>query len=349
MAQKVRIGLIGAGNFSKMRMLPNFQRLADVELTMVANRSRASAEKVAAEFEIPAVADNWREVIESPTVDAVFIGTPPYVHHVMTLAAVEAGKHVLVQTRIATSAAEAREMHQKAEDARARGVRTMLVPPNPFSKGRKFVKHLIDSGYLGKLRHAMGFNMSASFADPTAPLSSGRNDPALYGPYNAGQLALTYDAMAFWVGHATSLVAHRGWFVPERPATPGGPMTKNVNPDEASVIADTTSGAIAFNVLNWSIHFPESRIELYGEEGTVIYRMRGDVIMAARAGDQALKELPIPPEHGSTWAVEAEFVRLIRGEIDEPSFTFGDGVKNMEYLEAAYHSAVEGRRVNLPS
>ncbi|HEY3115873.1 MAG TPA: Gfo/Idh/MocA family oxidoreductase [Chloroflexota bacterium] len=349
MAQKVRIGLIGAGNFSKLRMLPNFQRLGDVDLTMVANRGRASAEKVAAEFEIAAVADDWREVIESSDVDAVFIGTPPHVHHEMALAALAAGKHVLLQTRIAISAAEAREMHQKAQEARARGVHAMLVPPNPFSKGRKFVKHLIDSGYLGKLRHAMGFNMSASFADPKTPLSAGRNDPALYGPYNAGQLALTYDAMTFWVGHATSLVAHRGWFVLERPATPDGPTIKNANPDEASVIADTTSGAIALNVLNWSVHFPESRIELYGEEGTVTYRMRGDLIMAARAGDQSLQELPIPPEHDSTWAVEDEFVRLIRGEIPEPSFTFWDGVKNMEYVEAVYHSAVEGRRVDLPS
>src|SRR5438093_4063347 len=137
MPQKVRIGLIGAGNFSKLRMLPNFQRLGNVDLTLVANRSRASAEKVAAEFEIAAVADDWREVIESSDVDAVFIGTPPNVHREMTLAALEAGKHVLLQTRIAISAAEAREMHQKAEEAKARGVHAMLVPPNPFSKGRK--------------------------------------------------------------------------------------------------------------------------------------------------------------------------------------------------------------------
>ena len=59
--------------------------------------------------------------------------------------------------------------------------------------------------------------------------------------------------------------------------------------------------------------------------------------------------LPIPPEHDDPWRVEEEFIRLVRGEIETPSFTFQDGVKSMEYLEAAYYSAVEGRRIDLPT
>lgn len=348
MADKIRIGIVGAGAFTTRQMLPGFQKLPDAEVAVVANRTRASSERVAAEFEIPEVAADYRELIAHPNVDAVFIGAPPYVHHAVTLAALDAGKHVLLQTRMATTAAEAREMHAKAEQAKARGVRAMLVPGSPFGRGRKFVQHLIASGYLGNLRHAMGFNLSASFADPKTPLSAGRNDPTLYGPFNALQLGLTYDAMAKLTGHATSLFAHRGSFVPERPATPDGPLARNPYPDEASVIADTTSGAVALNVLNWSVHFSDSRIELYGEQGTVVYHQRGDVIRTARAGDEGLQQVPIPDEFDNPWQVEAEFLRLIRGEIEEPSLTFWDGVKNMEYLEAAYYSATEGRRVELP-
>lgn len=348
MAERVRIGLIGAGGFTKSRMLPGFQRAPGAELTMVANRSRASAERVAAEFEIPAATDDYREVIASPDVDAVFIGAPPYVHRDATLAALDAGKHVLLQTRMPTTSAEAREMHRKAEEVKARGVRSMLVPPNPFHRGSKFVKHLIDTGYVGTLRQVQGFNMTSSFADPTTPLSAGRNDLALYGPFNAGQLGLTYDAMTRWTGFATSLVSQRATFVAERPLTADGPLAKNPYPDEASTIADTQSGAVMFNLLNWSIHFAEGRIELYGDRGTIVYRQRGDVILGAQAGEEALKEMAIPAEHDDPWKVEEEFVRLVQGEIDEPSFTFWDGLKNMEYLEAAYYSAVEGRRVDLP-
>jgi predicted dehydrogenase len=317
-------------------------------VTAVANRSRESSERVAERFGIPEIASDYQALVSSPNVDAVFIGAPPYVHKEVTFAALEAGKHVLCQTRFATSVAEARDMQESAEEARGRGIQTMLVPPAPYHQGSKFVQHLIESGYLGQLRHVQGFNVNASFADPMTPLSAGRNDLALYGPFNAIQLGLSYDVMARWTGHARSVVAQRGLFVPERPLTPNGPMARNPYPDEVTVIADTTSGAIAMNVVNWSLYFADARIELYGSEGTVVCKQRGDIILAARGGDDALSQVPIPPEHDNPWDVEEEFVRLVRGEIDEASFTFADGVKNMEYLEASYYSAVEGRRVDLP-
>src|SRR5437867_3397429 len=106
MAQKVRIGLVGAGAFTTNRMLPGFQKLPDVEVTVVANRSRASAERVAAHFGIPRVAADYREVAASPDVDAIFIGAPPATHKEVTFAALDAGKHVLCQTRITTNAAD---------------------------------------------------------------------------------------------------------------------------------------------------------------------------------------------------------------------------------------------------
>jgi predicted dehydrogenase len=349
MADKVRIGIIGAGNYTVSRMLPGLQKVADCDVTVVANRRRETADKVAAQFGIPTVADDWRQVLASADVDAVLIGTPPNVHREITLAALEAGKHVLCQTRIATTAAEARAMLEASEKAKARGVRTMLVPPGPFYRGRAFIAHLVKSGFVGQLRHVQGFNMNANMADSTTPLSQGRNSLELYGPYNAGQIGLSYDVMVPWTGYARRLVAQRATFTPERPATPGGPMAKTPYPDEVTVIAETESGAIAMNLLNWAARFAESRIEVYGSEATVVYKQRGDEILAARTGDEALKPLPIPPEHESPWLVEEEFVRLVRGEIDEPSFTFDDGVKNMEYLEAAYQSAVEGRWIEVGS
>ena len=348
MPSNVRVGIIGAGAFTTGRMLPNLQKLPDVEITIIANRSRASAEKVAAQFGIPAVAADYRELVASPDVDAVLIGTPPYLHKDATFAALDAGKHVLCQTRISTSAAEARDMQEYADEAKARGIHTMLVPPAPFYRGSRFVDHLVTSGFLGQLRHVQGFNVNASFADPNVPLSAGRNDLELYGRFNAMQLGLSYDVMSRWTGHARSVVAQRATFVPERPVTPGGPLAANPYPDTVTVIAETAGGALATNVVNWSVHFGDSRVELYGSEGAVIYRQKGDAILAARAGEPELQPVPIPDEHDNPWRVEEEFVRLIRGEIDEPSFTFQDGVKNMEYLEAAYYSAVEGRRVDLP-
>ena len=342
MADKIRVGLIGAGNYTINRMLPGFQKAANCEVTTVVNRRRENAEKVAAQFGILNVADEWRQVLESSEVDAVLIGTPPSTHLEMTLAALEAGKHVLCQTRIATTADEAREMKAAADAAKQRGTVSMLVPPGPFYRARAYIEHLVHSGYLGRVTHVQAFNMNGSMADPTTPLSVGRNELELYGKYNAAQLGLTYDVMVPWTGHATRVLGHRATFVEERPLTPGGPMTRAPYPEEVTVISETESGAVVMNVLNWAARFGESRIELYGDKGTVVYKQRGDVLLAGQEGDDALKELSIPPEHDSPWLVEEEFVRLIIGEVDEPSFTFEDGVRNMEYLEAAYNSAIKG-------
>ncbi|HTE85964.1 MAG TPA: Gfo/Idh/MocA family oxidoreductase [Dehalococcoidia bacterium] len=348
MPARIRIGLIGAGAFTTNRMLPNLQKLPDVEVTTIANRRRSTAEKVADQFGIPEVADDFTQVIASPNVDAVLIGTPPYLHKEATLAALEAGKHVLCQTRISTSAAEAREMEGRARGARARGVRTMLVPPAPWYRGSRFVDHLMESGFLGRLRHVMAFNMNASFADPQTPLSAGRNDRDVYGPFNAAQLGLTYDVIARWAGYARSVVAQRATFTEERPLTPDGPIARVPFPDEVTVVAETERRAVAMVLMNYASHFSDSRIELYGSEGTVIYRQKGDAILAGRAGDAELKPLPIPDEYDNPWRIEAEFMQLVRGEIEEPSFSFRDGVRSMEYLEAAYYAATEGRRVALP-
>jgi predicted dehydrogenase len=346
MADKVRVGILGAGNYTVNRMLPGFMKAPNCEVTTVVNRRRENAEKVAAQFGIPNVANDWRQVIASDSVDAVLVGTAPSLHKEMVLAALEAGKHVLCQTRIATTPEEAIEMTEASDRAAARGVHTMLVPPGPFYRGRAYVEHLVSSGFFGRVTHVFGFNMNGSMADPTTALSAGRNELELYGPYNAAQLGLTYDVMTPWTGHATKLVAQRSTFTPERPATPGGAMAKAPYPEEVQVIAETESGAIQTNVLNWAARFGESRVEVYGDEATVVYKQRGDVFLAGKAGDDGLKEMPIPPEFGQ-WLVEEEFIRLCIGEVETPSFTFADGVKNMQYLKAAYVSATERRWVDV--
>ena len=348
MADKIRIGFIGAGGYSRSRHIPGFQKLPDVEVVAVANRSVASSQKICDEFGIPDALDDWRRLLERKDIDAVLVGTPPYVHREIVSAALDAGKHVICQTRIAPTGADARAMYEKAEAAKDRGVLTMLVPPGPFYRGRRFVEHLVKSGYVGKLRHVQAFNLSASFADPSTPLTVGRNDPDLYGPYHASSIGLAYDTMQPWTGHATRVLAQSATFTQERPATAGGPLVKAPYPEEITVIAETESGAIAMSVLNSAVRFAESRFEIYGEEGTLVYQSRGDTILAARAGDEKLQPLPIPPEHDNPWRVEEEFIQLLRGEVTEPSFTFWDGVKNAEYLEAVYFSGTEGHWVEMP-
>jgi predicted dehydrogenase len=154
--------------------------------------------------------------------------------------------------------------------------------------------------------------------------------------------------MTQWTGPATKVTAQRTTFNPRRPLDAGGPLVENPYPDAVAVLAETTSGAVTLNLLNYAANFGDTRMELYGSAGTLVYRSKGDSILGAQTGDAELKPLPIPAEHDRPWRAEQEFVRLVQGEIQESSFTFADGVRNMEYLEAAYYAATEGRAVTLP-
>ncbi len=107
---EIKVGLIGAGRNTQVRHIPGFQNVSGVEISAVANRSRESGRRVADQFNIPAVYDNWRELLEDESIDAVCIGTWPYMHRTITLAALESGKHVLCEARMAMSAQEARDM-----------------------------------------------------------------------------------------------------------------------------------------------------------------------------------------------------------------------------------------------
>ena len=81
MADKpIRVGFVGAGANTRKYHIPKLKAQPGVELTAVANRSKESGERVAKEFGIARVHDDWRQVVEAKDVDAVCIGTWPYTH-----------------------------------------------------------------------------------------------------------------------------------------------------------------------------------------------------------------------------------------------------------------------------
>src|SRR4051812_35750479 len=97
----LRVGLIGAGGNTKLRHIPRLRAVPGVEIAAVCNRRPESTAAVAAEFGIPRTYASWEEVVADPDLDAVVVGTWPYLHCPITLAALKAGKHVLTEARLA--------------------------------------------------------------------------------------------------------------------------------------------------------------------------------------------------------------------------------------------------------
>src|SRR5438128_5360948 len=157
--ERMGIGFIGAGGIAKQRHLPGLQKVPGVERVTVANRHRESAEQVAKDWGFRSVKDDWRQVLEDPSVDAVFIATPPYLHKEATLAALKAGKHVFRQARMAMNYADAKEMYDASTKTQ---LRTMLCPP-PHAMGADYaMKRLMKENFVGRPLevHVYGINNS---------------------------------------------------------------------------------------------------------------------------------------------------------------------------------------------
>ena len=337
---RVRVGLIGAGGNMKARHIPGFRRLSNVDLVAVANRSRASGEKVASEFGIARVYDTWQELLKAADVDAVCIGTWPYMHCEMTLAALEAGKHVLCEARMAMNAREARTMLEASR--RHPGLVTQIVPGPPTLEVDSTVVDLLKQGYFGSLK-ALELSVASGFADPAAPLHW-RQDASLSG-MNILTMGIWYECIQRWLGQPESVMAMAETAVTTRRGGNGQPVPVTI-PDQIDVLARFFGGVIAhlrFSSIAGLAPAPE--VWMYGTEATVRFDAGAKKLFGGRKGDAALTEIVIPKESRVGWRVEEEFISAIQGKEKVSRTSFEDGVRYMEFTEAVNQSLKEGRAV----
>jgi predicted dehydrogenase len=108
--QLIHIGIVGAGANTTSRHIPGLQAIHGVKLLSVCNRRPESSQRVADQFGIPKTFTSWHDLVTDSEIDAVVIGTWPYLHHPVTLAALDQEKHVLCEARLAMNARQAHEM-----------------------------------------------------------------------------------------------------------------------------------------------------------------------------------------------------------------------------------------------
>ena len=343
----LRVGLIGAGANTRARHIPGLRMLPQVEIVSVCNRRPQSTAAVAREFGIPRPRDTWEEVIRDAEIDAVVIGTWPYLHCPITLAALDAGKHVLTEARLALDAAEARLM---LAAARSHPQLVAQVVPSPFGlKGGEVMRDFIRSGYLGDLREVQVIGMNAALADPATPLSW-RQDGALSG-VNMLTLGIVHETLLRWVPPPVRVLAQAHAFIPERVDAGSGLRRPVGTPDSVQVLSVLENGARA--VYQFSGVTPmgqQMSIRLFGSAGMLHYDLLTDRIFGTqKAGNiDELREIPIPPEKARTWQVEADFVRSIREGAPVTLTDFATGAAYMEFTEAVARSARMGVAVELP-
>ena len=146
---KIRVGLIGAGNWGRYGHLPVLRLLPNFEIIAIASRRQDYAEQIAREYEIPQVFTDADELIRHPEVDLVVV-LPPAPHHAaLVRTAIAAGKDVYCEWPLTTRIEDSEDLLARAQAA---GVRHVVGLQRRLGPGARYVRDLLAEGYVGQVR-----------------------------------------------------------------------------------------------------------------------------------------------------------------------------------------------------
>jgi predicted dehydrogenase len=338
----LRIGLIGAGANTRQMHIPGLRRQPGVEVTGVANRSRESSQRVADEFSIPRVFDSAQALCADPEIDAVCIGTWPYMHRDFSIMALEAGKHVLCEARMAMDLGQAEDMVAASE--RHPELVAQLVPaPFDFKLGPTITR-LIGEGALGTISEVNVNVLNASGLDPATPLHWRQR--ADYSGKNVMMFGIFVEVIHRWLGDHADIQAAGDIVIPERPDTETGRPGKVTVPDIWVATGKLANGArITYHFSSMAASAEGNGIAVFGSKATLRWKM-GDT---AELIEHGKAPVAVEPDAGTDrgWRVEEDFVASVTTGAPVRLTSFEDGMRYMRVIDRAHESWQAGQKLGV--
>jgi predicted dehydrogenase len=365
----IRVGVLGAGAWAQFAHIPGFKRDARCEVVAIADPVVERARAFAEQFGIPDVYDNHAELIARSDIDLVDVCTPSATHFELSWAALEAGKHVLCEKPVAY---DFRETQRAAAFAASKGLKTKLGFTFRYSPAMRYMKALIDEGYVGTPFIYNGYEQNSQWLDPQNPLRQVDHEAdqsviqvsSLEG-YGAPIMDLGHHFMRSRFNQVVGTMKN---FIPERMVRATGTMMR-MNIDDGDIfIGEFASGAIGSVQTSFVTvgNYPGLEARVYGSKGALICRLVEEdgiceTLKGATADAVEFKELEIPdrfyPPGGSrreSWRslfyanLVSSFISEIRGEVTGNEGNFEDGAHVQELINAVELSFRERRWVGIP-
>ncbi len=148
MSQRVRWGVAGPGRIAA-KVAADFEHVSNGELTAVGSRSRERAQAFAGEHGVPRAHGSYRALIEDDDVDAIYVATPHPQHRDIALAAIAAGKHLVIEKSFTATVIGTQQI---IEAAQAKGVFVMEAMWTRFQPAILAAKRVIAAGTIGEVR-----------------------------------------------------------------------------------------------------------------------------------------------------------------------------------------------------
>jgi predicted dehydrogenase len=355
MTEKIRVGVIGcgAGRFHAHR----YAAMADVELVALAGLDQDRCRAIARQHSIPRLYRDYTELLAQSDIDGVSICVPNHLHAPMTIAALEAGKHVLVEKPLATSVEEGETM---AEAAARTGRVLMVVFNYRFRKDSQTLKRHIEAGNLGQLY----FARAGWLRHHGIPGGAGGwfTDKARSGGGCLIDLGVHMLDLALWfMGRPRVLSVNAATYAALGPRGLGlfpgprfeGKITKFDVEDFVAAFLRLEGGATLALDVSWAGYTKRGDrffVHLWGKEGgaelDVLNYTREDTLTFYTDLQGTRTEIHPQPQGEEEKSINSEFVRAVRqGQAVSP--TVDEGLEILRLIEAIYRSAKEGHEVGL--
>lgn len=344
----VRIGMVGAGSISGSH-LAAAREGAGAEIVAVCDIIEERAQKRSKEFNIPEVYTDHRTMLEESDLDAVIVGVPNNVHHVITIDALQAGKHVLCEKPMAIDVAAGEQMVAAAKDS---GKILAVGLVNRMRSEVQTLRKMVDAEELGKIYYAKAMLIRRKGIPGWGSWFT-RKEESGGGPLiDIGVHAL--DLSWFLIGNPNpvSVTGHtysafgpdrRGignWGIPE--------WTGRYDVEDlATGMIRFDNGAVINLEVSWALNMPpETRINVIGEKAGALCALDGNL----RFYSEVENELVDTTRQGSKVSIFREQLQHFADAIRDntPVLTPGEhGLTVTRMLEGIYESAAAGKEIRL--
>lgn len=351
----MKVGIIGA-SFAKAAYLPALRHVPGAEVVALASARMESARAAADAFDVPHAYDDWPAMLAAHQFDLVCIATPTVMHEPQTLAAIEAGAHVLCEKPTAMDAAEAARMLHAAEAA---GRVHMIDHELRFNPNRMRIAELIASGDLGEIRHVNITNISTTWSDPASrPMGDWWSSAEMGGGRLGANGSHQVDLLRWWLGEVAWVSGGAPVMVPERVDRTTGEPWRATADDLAHLTLEMEAGAVVQVFMSGvAAHTMGNSTQIFGSKGTIKLSNNDERLLFARAGEDfsditvSDPNAELPGVNAGIWNVSVvalmqEMAEAIREQRPVArGATFVDGLANQRVLDAARISESERKWV----
>jgi predicted dehydrogenase len=352
---------MGKAHSNAWRNVASFFDVPAFEQKVLVGRDAAAVAEAAAKYGWAESATDWRTVIERDDIDIVDICAPGWMHADIAIAALEAGKHVLVEKPLANTLAEAELMTAAAAKARARGVQSMIGFNYRRVPALALARDLIAEGRLGTVRHVRAAYLQDWLSDAQAPMTW-RLRKETAGSGALGDIAShAIDQVQYLSGQTvTEATGTLKTFILERPGSDG---MEEVTVDDTVWATFWLTGNMGASVEASRVATGQKnslRIEVYGSKGALTFDLENlnelgflDATLPVR--EQGFRRILVnEPEHpyldawwpqGHIIGWEHTFTHQVRDFLlaikdgTQPSPSFEEGLQVQRVLAAVEESA----------